>query len=192
MEYKYPNENKTSFRKSYRGFPYISRAHCITIQANMAIETEKSEILKSSTALTEAPAVAAQGRRRISASVVNFWVDLCLLMLLSLLGWVSAVLQVVFPAPTAADGWTLWGLTFDQWRDIQFGTLSFFAGGILLHVMLHWKWVCSVITAQILRMKTRPDDGMQTIYGVATLIVLLHLIGIGVLVALLCVHRPPE
>ena len=32
---------------------------------------------------------------------------------------------------------------------------------------------------------------MQTIYGVATLIVLLHVIGVGIIVALFFVHRPP-
>ncbi|HKI16926.1 MAG TPA: hypothetical protein VKA15_03560 [Isosphaeraceae bacterium] len=121
---------------------------------------------------------------------MNFWVDASVLMVLVTLGWVSAVLQVAFPAPTAADGWTLWGMTYDQWRDIQFGMLCLFAGGILLHVMLHWKWVCSVIAAQVLRTKTRPDEGMQTIYGVATLIVLFHVIAAGVVAAMLCVHHP--
>ncbi len=156
----------------------------------MAIETNISERTESSA--TETPSTSVKGRKRISATVVNFWVDACLLVLLSALGWVSATLQVAFPAPTAADGWTLWGLTYDQWRDIQFGTLSLFAGGILLHLMLHWKWVCSVIATQILRIKTRPDDGMQTIYGVATLIVILHVIAAAVLAAMLCVHHPPE
>jgi hypothetical protein len=32
---------------------------------------------------------------------------------------------------------------------------------------------------------------MQTIYGVATLIVLLHVIAAGVVAALLCVRHPP-
>jgi hypothetical protein len=140
---------------------------------------------------TEANA-RAKGRKRVSATLLNFWVDACLLTILSVVGWLSATLQVAFPAPTAAGGWKLWGLTYDQWRDIQFAALSFFAGGILLHLMLHWKWICSVIAAQILRSKTRPDDGMQTIYGVATLIVILHIIAAGVVAAILCVQRPPE
>jgi hypothetical protein len=132
-----------------------------------------------------------KGQRRLSVSVINFWLDASLLIVLSVLGWVSAVLQVVFPAPTAADGWTLWGLTYDQWHDVQFGSLCVFALGVLLHVMMHWNWVCSVIATQIVRARQRPDEGMQTIYGVATLIVLLHLIAAGVVVALLCVRHPP-
>lgn len=120
----------------------------------MAIETKNSEISEIATLTTETADAPAKGRRRLSASVVNFWVDACVLTLFLVLGWLSATLQVVFPAPTAAAGWTLWGLTYDQWRDTQFGTLCLFAGAILLHVMLHWKWVCSVIAAQILRTKT--------------------------------------
>jgi hypothetical protein len=132
----------------------------------------------------------ARPRRRLSLSVVNFWIDASLLLLLSSLGWVSATLQIVFPAPTAADGWSLWGLGYDQWRDVQFVILCLLALDVVLHVMMHWNWVCSVIAMQILRTRTRPDDGMQTIYGVGTLIALLHLIGAGVIAALVCVRSP--
>jgi hypothetical protein len=132
-----------------------------------------------------------QGKRRLSMSVINFWLDATLLGVLVLLGWVSATLQVVFPAPTLAAGWTLWGLNYDQWRDVQFGILCVFGFGILVHVMLHWNWVCSVIATQVIRSKERPDEGTQTIYGVVTLIVLLHILGAGVILALFFVHRPP-
>lgn len=124
-------------------------------------------------------------------SVINFWLDAGLLSILLLMGWEAAVLQFLFPAPTLAGGWTLFGLTFDQWHDIQFATLCAFALGVLVHVMLHWNWVCSVIAAQILKTKARLDEGKQTIYGVVTLMVLLHLIGAGVILALFFMHRPP-
>jgi hypothetical protein len=130
-------------------------------------------------------------KRRVSISVINFWLDASLLCALLLLGWVSAVLQIVFPAPTLAAGWTLWSLTYDQWRDAQFGLLCVFAMGILIHVMMHWNWVCSVIATQIVRSRNRPDEGMQTIYGVATLIILLHVLAAGVIIALLFVRCPP-
>ena len=46
-------------------------------------------------------------RRKLSMSLMNFWLDLALLVNLVFVGWVSATMRVVFPAPTSADGWTL-------------------------------------------------------------------------------------
>lgn len=138
-----------------------------------------------------APAKKRPGRH-FSMSVINFWLDATLLMVLTVYGWESAVLRFVFPAPSKAIGWKLWGWTFDQWWDFQFATICVFAVGALIHVMLHWNWVCSVLSSQILKAKKRPDETMQTIYGVGTLVVLLHVIAIGVIAAMASVIRPIE
>jgi hypothetical protein len=158
----------------------------------MTAPTQNDDDVESSTRTATSPQSGspARGRRRVSVSVINFWIDVSVLVLLSLVGWVSAVLQFVFPAPTAADGWSLWGLDYDRWHDVQFAFLCLFAAGIVLHVMMHWNWVCSVIATQILQVRQRPEEGMQTIYGVATLIVLLHLIGAGLIAAMFSVHQP--
>jgi hypothetical protein len=187
----------SSSKKEWFEFSASQRPKCLFL-------TEKIEAmvtpLKATPAAESARAAAAKrtdeptkprGKRRVSMSVVNFWVDATILAALLMLIWESATLQFIFPAPTLAGGWTLFGLTYDQCRDIQFATLCTFAFGILIHLMLHWNWVCSVIATQILRNGERPDEGMQTIYGVATLIVLLHVIGVGIIVALFLVHRPP-
>lgn len=159
----------------------------------MTAPTQNGPIVEAETRAASSPRPGSkqQGRRRVSMSVINFWIDLSLLVLLLVLGWVSAVLQFLFPAPTAAAGWSLWGLGYDRWHDVQFSVICLFAAGIVLHVMMHWNWVCSVIATQIVKARQRPDEGMQTIYGVATLIVLLHLIGAGVIAAMFCVHQPP-
>jgi len=156
------------------------------LKATPAAESARAAAAKR----TDEPA-KPRGKRRVSMSVVNFWVDVAILAALLLLIWESATLQFIFPAPTLAGGWTLFGLTYDQCRDIEFATLCTFSLGILIHLMLHWNWVCSVIATQILPDSERPDEGMQTIYGVATLIVLLLLIGAAIIVALFFVHRPP-
>lgn len=123
-------------------------------------------------------------------AIINFWLDVTLLLTILFIGWVSAMMQVVFPAPTSADGWSLWGLSFDQWRDAQFGALCFFSLLALVHVMLHWNWICGVITTRVVRTKNRPDDGIQTIYGVGTMIVVLNLIVGAVIAAMLTVQKP--
>jgi hypothetical protein len=167
----------------------------IKIPTEAAMTTSSSQTQQDSDSSTTGADSLEKGKsqrkRRLPMSVVNFWLDSLLLMLLLLLGWVSATLQIVFPQPSLAAGWSLWGLSFDQWRDVQFSILCTFAFGILVHVMLHWNWVCSVIATQIVHARERPDEGMQTIYGVGTLIALLHILGLGIIAALLTVKRPP-
>ena len=80
-----------------------------------------------------------------------------------------------------------------QWSDVHFSVLCVLALGILLHVMLHWTWVCSVAAKALSRGKKgrqQMDDGTRTLYGVATLIVLLHVVGIGIAAAWLSIHPP--
>src|SRR5262245_39184921 len=109
----------------------------------------------------------------MSRSLLNFWLDAALLIAVLLALWVSVMLQVVFPAPTAAEGWVLWGLSFNQWRDVQFVALCACGLLVLEHVVLHWNWVCGVLATKILRVRSRSDEGVQAVYGVATFIVLL-------------------
>jgi uncharacterized membrane protein len=47
----------------------------------------------------------------------------------------------------------LWGLGYDQWQTIQFGMVAALALGILIHLMLHWSWVCGVIATRLARDK---------------------------------------
>lgn len=130
------------------------------------------------------------GRKGFSMALINFWLDAVILVALVLYGWITAIVRFVFPIPSRTAGWKLWGLNYDQWFDIQFYCICVFAVGVLIHVMLHWNWVCSVVANQVMH-KKRPDEGMQTIYGVVFLIALLHVLGVGLLVALLTVQRPP-
>jgi hypothetical protein len=130
-------------------------------------------------------------RRKISMSVVNFWLDTFLLVVVVTLGWVSAMLRIVFPRPGKAEGWTLGGWTFDQWYDVQFLCLCILGLGVVIHVMLHWNWVIGVITNQIVKTRVRVDESMKTIYGVGLLIVLLHLIAAGIIVSMYLVKHPP-
>jgi hypothetical protein len=54
----------------------------------------------------------------------------------------------------------------DQWATVQFALVAVLALGILLHVMLHWNWVCSVVATRLARdKKAKLDEGSQTLYG---------------------------
>lgn len=133
--------------------------------------------------------------KRISWTVINFWLDLTLLVVFVLLLWTSVVVRFIFPPPTSAAGWTLWGWGFDRWSDMQFSLICTLALGVLVHVMLHWSWVCGVLWGKLLppltgRKHKLPDDGIRTLTGVGLLILLVNVVGVAVAATALAIQRP--
>lgn len=129
----------------------------------------------------------------MSKTIINFFLDLVLAISFVVVLWSAVVVRFVFPAPAETPGWTLWGWTYDNWFWFEFVALATFGVMVLLHVMLHWSWVCGVVThrlSQRLGRKIVLDDAQQTVVGVATMIVLMHLVGIIYLCALLTVREP--
>jgi len=129
----------------------------------------------------------------MSRTLLNFWLDVVLLLLFSSLLWCIFVIRFVFPPGTAASGWSLWGWTYDQWFDFQFGCACAMALAVLVHVMLHWTWVCGVITSRLLpkrETKRLWGDGERTLVGVGLLVVLFNLLGLAFAVATLSVQAP--
>jgi len=130
----------------------------------------------------------------VSKTVVNFAVDAFLLLLVVALLFSAAVLRFVFPAPSDSAGWTLWGFDYDAWSSFQFVLVAILGLAILLHVMLHWAWVCGVVATKILRRsagKAKIDDGEQTLWGVGMLIVVVNVLGVLVGLAYLMLQGPP-
>lgn len=131
----------------------------------------------------------------MSRTLVNFFLDALLLAVLTAILAVGLVVHFVFPPGTFAAGWTLWGLSYNGWNRLLFALVSLLTVGVLVHVMLHWTWVCGVVVGKVLRHKrqpAQPDDGIRTLYGVATLIVLLTTIGIVVAAANLAIRAVPS
>ena len=119
------------------------------------------------------PPAPTQVPGRISRTLVNFWLDGLLGVLFVKLSITAMIVQFVFPPGVAARGAMLWGMSYGQWCSLQFGLLALLGLGVLLHVMLHWTWICSVMSKRILGRNQIPDDGIRTLYGVGLLIGLL-------------------
>ena len=110
---------------------------------------------------------------KVSRTLVNFWLDGTLALVFVKLCVAAVIVQFVFPPGIAARDWLLWGMSYGQWCSLQFGLIAILGLGVLVHVMLHWTWVCSVMTKRVLHKTQMPDDGIRTIYGVGLLIGLL-------------------
>ncbi len=127
----------------------------------------------------------------MSRSWINFWLDALLLFVFCSLIAISVIVRFVFPPPLETKGWSLWGAGFEQWLSFQFGLVATLALGVLLHVMLHWSWVCGLLATKLARSKkVKIDDGLQTIYGVGLLIVVLTVFGVFLAAAQLSIRRP--
>ena len=125
----------------------------------------------------------------MSMATINFWLDAGLFVTIIFIMWVSVILHFVFPAQAAATtGLQLWGLTFDQWRNLQFVSLCLFALLAVEHVVLHWNWVCSILATRILGVR-KPDEASQAVFGVGTFIVILVLTMATLLAATFSLER---
>jgi hypothetical protein len=127
----------------------------------------------------------------MSRTLINFCLDALLLLITFGVVGTTCVLKFVFPRATRAGGWTLWGMDYDAWSDVQVGLLGTITLAILVHIMLHWNWVCGVIATRFLRRGGKVEDGTQTLYGVGTLIVFI-LATAGLLIAAELMIHPPQ
>jgi hypothetical protein len=159
------------------------RERAANLSVNMAAPTDKGP---------PQPRAAEQPKpkpKKWSMALINLVLDATLFLSVVFLMWVSVMMQVIFPPPTEAKGWGLWGLNFDQWRDRQFIALCVAVILTVEHLSLHWNWVCCTIATHILGTK-KPDEGSQVVYGVGVFIGILLLVMASLIAALFTVNQP--
>jgi hypothetical protein len=126
---------------------------------------------------------------RRHGTIINFWLDVTLLILFLIQAWMFALLHVVFPRGAGPD-WKLWSATPLDWSEALFATYCVFSAAIMLHVMLHWPWICGVIATRLLGRKAGKDDGSHTLIGVGLLVLMVHLLAAGILAAKMSLVAP--
>lgn len=123
-------------------------------------------------------------------TLINFWLDVLLMVLFLVQAWMLTVVSLVFPRnPTGA---TIWGATSADWLDVLFVLFCVFSVSVVVHVMFHWSWICGTVETRLLGRKASRDDGSQTLIGVALLIFLLHVFGAAVLITKLSLKSSVE
>jgi hypothetical protein len=144
-----------------------------------------------STSTTGAGATRLSGWTR---TTVNFWLDASMLAVFVAMVWTATVVRFVFPPAVASKEWTLWSWNVDQWIGLHYATLCLFTLLVVLHLMLHWSWVCGVIATRFLKRadgkKQSLDEGSRTLWGVGLLILLLNFMGLAIAAAVLSIKGP--
>jgi hypothetical protein len=125
---------------------------------------------------------------------VNYLLDGFLLGVFCFHCWVSVVVRFVFPSGPDSYGWRLWSWSYDQWLNLQFTLLCILASAIVLHLMLHWSWICGVTSMKFKKRQAGPassrDEASRTLWGVGLLIGILNLLGLAIAVAALTIEAP--
>lgn len=114
-------------------------------------------------------------------TALNYLVDAGLAVAFLSLVWLATIERLVFPSGEEAYRFRLWGVAVDDWRRYQFGALCALSFLVVVHVTLHWNWVCSVTNTLIWRRPAGKDNGSRTLIGVGLLLLLLHVLGATVL-----------
>lgn len=124
--------------------------------------------------------------RCVSRASVNFLLDCVLLVVFVVVLATTILLRALFPAPTEAAGWSVWGLGYDTWAAIHFWSMMVFAVGIGFHLILHWSWICGFVALKMSKFLGRRVvviESLMTVYGVTTLIIVLTIVGAFIMAA---------
>jgi hypothetical protein len=106
---------------------------------------------------------------------LNFIVDLLTLLAILLMTGTGLIMYFILPAGSGGRGLVLWGLGRHDWGDIHFWSAVALAVLLVLHLALHWAWVCGTIRRLVTsgRKGGQPRGKRDNAYGIAFLIVLI-------------------
>ena len=108
----------------------------------------------------------------------NFIVDAVSLLIILAMVYTGLLIKFVMP-PGTNHSHLLWGLGRHGWGDVHFWLAVWLGVVLIIHVTLHWAWVCQMVSHLLSRFKplARAGRGKRTVYGIVFCIVLIALIG---------------
>lgn len=154
-------------------------------------------------------------------TTLNYVVDAVFLLAMSGMIWTGVVIRYILPPGTGGhrrgrqaghamggghamgdghgadalteSGWTLWGWGRHEWGDVHFVLALMVTGFLILHVALHWKWVCDVTRG--LAVGSSPNAGAKSrwkrdLLGWGFLVLTAGLMGLTIWWAQGRVHKP--
>ncbi len=161
-----------------------------------SVSSDKKSAVRSLELSVAAKSGVHRQANGLSWTVINFALDVGLFITFVFLCWTASLTQFLFPSGPTGESWRLLGATVEGWRTFQFWILAVFAIEVLIHVMLHWSWVCGVVESRVLTRaggkRVVGDDGARTLIGVILLAATLLLLGIALGAAALLMQRTDQ
>ena len=108
----------------------------------------------------------------MNRTLINVLIDA--LAALAMLGMIATGLILRFALPPGSNrSLALWGLTRHQWGDLHFWLALAALGVVVIHLVLHWTWVVSVVRRWIIgAAHGAPSPRARALAGAATVVVL--------------------
>jgi len=106
----------------------------------------------------------------MTRTAFNFLIDTLLLVLIVSLAATGLLLRYVLP-PGSRGGsdLSLWGWTRHEWGDLHFWIALALAALLVLHVALHWSWVCATVEHWLRRKSVSGAVSVRRRYAIGVL-----------------------
>ncbi len=135
-------------------------------------------------------------------STLNFIVDALALLAIFVMVATGLIIRFILPPGTGGGhgegGLLLWGLGRHDWGDVHFWTSVALSVLLIIHVALHWSWVCAMVQRFLGCADTdQHGAGRRNAYGIGFLLVVALIFGgftwyAGTAVTQVNARRPSE
>jgi phosphotransferase system glucose/maltose/N-acetylglucosamine-specific IIC component len=115
-------------------------------------------------------------------NTLNFLVDFLTLLAIFAMVATGLVLRFVLPPGSGGrhgeGGLLLWGWGRHDWGDVHFWAAVALAALLVVHVALHWSWVCTMVQRSLRGTNSgQPGVGKRNAYGVGFLLLVVLVFG---------------
>ncbi len=107
----------------------------------------------------------------MTRNTLNVLIDAITALLALSMVLTGVMLRWVLP-PGSGQQRTLWGLDRHAWGDIHWWLAVVLVGVVIVHVALHWRWVCTMAGRVFARKQGAPSKRASQLAGVTTGVVL--------------------
>lgn len=94
----------------------------------------------------------------VKRNTLNYLTDLVTFLALLAVALTGLLLKFVLPPGSSREGLVLLGMGRHDWGEVHFWSTVVLGGALLLHIALHWTWVCAT-TRRLLTGKSAAVSG---------------------------------